>query len=461
MRILQVNTADKAGGAESVAWQLFQAYRRRGHSSSMLVGFKRSQDPDIHELKHEEYRSVWSRGWAGLADRLEESLGPVRGLRLMQGALRFMVGQPRRARDRIMGREDFDFPATAHMLDRLSAPPDILHCHNLHGGWLKDRGFFDLSMLPKISRAVPTVVTLHDAWLLSGHCAHSFECDRWKTGCGECPDLTIYPSIARDGTAHNWRRKRNIYSGSRLFVATPSRWLMEKVDASILSLTSVERRVIPNGVDLSIFVPAEKQHARASLGLEPHANILLFAANGIKDNVWKDYRTLRHALLTMAAVMKDHRLLLLALGDEAETETIGSAKVQFVPYEQDPQRVALYYQAADVYLHAARADTYPNTVMEAAACGTPVIATAVGGIPEQIVEGRSGFLVPAGDPDSMARQARLLLTQADRHRVMSAEAAQFAKDRFDLARQVQVYLDWYEEILCSSARATEIAAHAS
>jgi len=53
--------------------------------------------------------------------------------------------------------------------------------------------------------------------------------------------------------------------------------------------------------------------------------------------------------------------------------------IQFVPHTLDQRRVADYYRAADLYLHAARAETFPNTILEAMACGTPVIATAVGG----------------------------------------------------------------------------------
>ena len=56
MHIVQVNTADKAGGAESVAWQLFHAYRRRGYESSLVVGLKRSQDPDVVVIDLEKSR---------------------------------------------------------------------------------------------------------------------------------------------------------------------------------------------------------------------------------------------------------------------------------------------------------------------------------------------------------------------------------------------------------------------
>jgi glycosyltransferase involved in cell wall biosynthesis len=77
-------------------------------------------------------------------------------------------------------------------------------------------------------------------------------------------------------------------------------------------------------------------------------------------------------------------LVFVALGEDAPAERIGAAEIRFVPYQKDPAVVARYYQAADIYIHSARADTFPNTVLEALACGTPVVATAVGGIPEQV-----------------------------------------------------------------------------
>ena len=456
MHIAQVSTADQAGGAESVAWQLFQAYRRYGHQSSFIVGWKRSSDPDVVELTHDEYRGSWSRRCSAAAAQLGTAVGPLRGLRHLQTALRLIVGQPRRWYHRQLGREDFDFPGTYYLGSALKSAPDIVHCHNLHGGWLKDGGYFDLTALPLLTRRVPVVVTLHDAWLLSGHCAHSFECERWKSGCGDCPDLTIYPAVKRDATAYNWQRKQGLFARSRLFVAAPSRWLMDKVDGSMLKPACIEQRVIPNGVDLTIFAPADKSQARKRLGLPLEAKILVFAANGVKQNLWKDYKTMRAALARVAVLMKDRPVLFVALGEGEAEEAIGSVRIQCVPYQHDPSAVARYYQAADLYIHAARAETFPNAVIEATACGTPVVATAVGGISEQVLDGRTGFLVPAGDAEAMARQIVRLLEQESLRRLMASEAERVARERFDLKQQVRAYLNWYDSILLRAPDAAAV-----
>src|SRR5206468_11861629 len=142
----------------------------------------------------------------------------------------------------------------------------------------------------------PLVITMHDAWLLSGHCAHSFACERWQTGCGECPDLTIPPAIARDATAFNWKRKRDLYARSRFYVAAPSRWLIDKLARSILAPAVIESRVVPNGIDLEVFRPGDRATTRAKLDLPQDADVLLFTALSIRENVWKDYQTLRAAI---------------------------------------------------------------------------------------------------------------------------------------------------------------------
>jgi glycosyltransferase involved in cell wall biosynthesis len=287
---------------------------------------------------------------------------------------------------------------------------------------------------------------MHDAWLLSGHCAHSFDCERWKTGCGSCPDLTIYPSIRRDATARNWARKQDIFSKSRLYISTPSRWLMEKVQQSMLATSIVESKVIPNGVNLAVFHPENKTTVRAVLDIPRNQKVVLFAANGVRGNVWKDYPTMRAAIEEVGKRLRKEDVLFVALGEQGTPERAGGAQIRFVPFARDPSEVARYYQAADVYLHAARADTFPNTILEALACGIPVVATAVGGIPEQVDDSKTGILVSPGDVKAMTDGLTRLLSDEPLRKLFGQEAARIAQARFDFQHQVTTYLAWFEEI---------------
>jgi glycosyltransferase involved in cell wall biosynthesis len=142
----------------------------------------------------------------------------------------------------------------------------------------------------------------------------------------------------------------------------------------------------------------------------------------------------------------------VALGENGSPERIGQAEIHFVPYQRAPEAVARYYQAADIYIHAARADTFPNTILEALACGTPVIATAVGGIPEQVKALRTehnsvnsygqdhatGFLVSPGNAEELAARIQDLLGDDVLQR-LSINAAVAARQRFNLERQVDTY----------------------
>lgn len=458
MNILQVCPSDKAGGAEAVAYALFNAYAQRGHSSRLAVAEKRGKSPDVISLGYQ--KTPWQALWTRVSARLATKAGVIFGA----GRASALASNIAYARDRLtwkLGFENFHFPNTRRLLRLTSEKPDIVHAHNLHGAFLPAGGYFDLRQLPELSAQTPFVLTLHDAWLLSGHCAHSFDCERWKTGCGHCPDLTIYPTLGRDGTAFNWERKRDIYQRSRLYVATPCEWLMHKVRQSMLAPAVVGARVIPNGVDLEVFCPGDMIAARTELGLPADAFVMLFAANSIRNNPWKDYNAVRAAVAQLGQAQRN--IIFVALGENGDTEHLGSAEIRFVPFESDSTRVARFYRAADVYLHAARADTFPNTVLEALACGTPVIATAVGGIPEQVkswwdcasheahgTREATGILVTPGDTPGLARAIEALRDDTVVRRQLGENAAADARKRFDLQRQADDYLQWYQEILASA-----------
>ena len=443
MDVLQVNFFDTAGGAARISWELFNEFRLRGHTCRLAVGRKLSGDPDVFEVPNERLRNRWSGYWRSAERRLVAS-----HVRLLPGLARLLAnsGEPRRWQELRQGVEDFNFPGTPCLLDGTPPLPDVLHGHVLHSG------YFDLRVLPQFTSSIPTVITMHDEWMYTGHCACTLGCERWRTGCGECPDLTIYPPIRRDATAFNWKRKRDIYSSSKLYLATPCQWLMQRVSCSMLKAAVVESRVIPNGVDVSIFRPGDKKEARRQLGLDENVWISLFVGHGVTKNKFKDFAALVSTMTRLSGDLESPPHLLVCLGEEGASRQIGKNSIQFVPYQSDMTKIAQYYRASDVYLHATFADTFPTTILEAFGCGIPVIGSAVGGIAEQIEEGGTGFLVPPGDSRAMAERIRQLQKDPALVRAMGVRAAEAARSRFSLEKMVTGYLDWYGEILETAGR---------
>ena len=157
--------------------------------------------------------------------------------------------EPIRSLKLLLGFEDFCFPGTSDPRSFLIREPKLVHIHNLFPD------YFDFTSLKIISNKYPTLITAHDCWLMTGHCAHFFNCERYITGCGNCPDLAIPPSIKRDRTKKNLNFKKRILFDSKAYLATPSKWLKEKFLNSQVGSSFSEIRVIPNGVKTDTFFP--------------------------------------------------------------------------------------------------------------------------------------------------------------------------------------------------------------
>ncbi len=452
MNILQVNSVDAPGGAAKVAWQLFQGCQMLGHDARLAVAHKRSDEPNVLQLPE-----IPDHAWSQWCDRATQKLQPWNGQGIGVGRMISLINtcsRPRRKIGAWLGHEDFFAPATQQLPQLGSQSPDIIHAHNLHGcGLPNNHCYFDLRVLPWLSRRYPVMISLHDAWLLSGHCSHSFGCDRWQVGCGHCPDLLIPPAIQRDATRFNWRRKQRIYRQSRLYIGTPCRWMMNNVEKSMLAGGIVESRIIPYGIDQDLFYPAhDRRSIRSSLNLPEDAYILLTTGNAMRNNPAKDYETMRAALIQVGEQLPDKKLIFLVLaGSETSSERLGCLDVRFIGYQSEAI-VADYYRAADIYIHAAKIDTFPLSVLEALSCGTPVVATQVGGIPEQIQHGSTGFLSPLGDAQSLAQQVITLLQDRNLCHQMGQQAAIVAQRKYSLHQMIQSYVDWYIDILENRAR---------
>lgn len=163
-------------------------------------------------------------------------------------------------------------------------------------------------------------------------------------------------------------------------------------------------RVIPNGVDTARFAPADRAAARRALGLPERATVLL-TVGGIYEG--KGQRLVVEHLPALAARHPDLLYLLVGSGRPGEryvdelvraAERLGVASRLRLAGPRPHDEMPRWLNAADLFVLATVSEGWPNVLLEAQACGVPVVATRVGGVPEVVRDGIDGLLVPPGTP---------------------------------------------------------------
>ena len=193
--------------------------------------------------------------------------------------------------DLARGREDFRFPASHRVLDLAPRPPDVLHLHNLHGG------YFDLAALPELSARQPTVVTMHDEWLYTGHCAYSLDSERWLHGLRLVPPSGQLSRAARRRDLGQLEAQgsdlRTLAAACRLPFGHGS---SNRAQQSMLAPAIVSACVIPNGVDLELFSPGDRERGTGAGRTASRQQRRRVRGPGARTNPYKDFATLRAAL---------------------------------------------------------------------------------------------------------------------------------------------------------------------
>lgn len=402
MNVLHIATSFTRGGAANSLRLLHRALREAGHGSHVLTGRTSPPQEDVAALPT---MPLWARL-------------PYHGLNLL-------------------GLNYAGIPTTGRIAKHpWFAWADVVHYHNLHGG------YFNYLALPKLTASKPSVWTLRDMWGLTGHCAHSFECERWRTGCGRCPHPEIDPPIRRDATRWEWKLKNSAYGRSKMLVTAPSRWLAELARESILGQRPV--RQVHNAVDTELYRPRDKRDLRGELGWPVDATVLLFAAESL-DNPFKDFRLLVAALRGLSAGRRQD--VAVAVLGEAGGLAIDGLRTIPLGYHDDDETIAQFYAAADLFVFPTRADNQPRVLIEAMACGCPCVATGVGGVSELVVHGETGWLARAGDADDLRKGIEALADDPAARKRMGDNGRRLAVERHGLARHVADFLTVYEEAI--------------
>jgi glycosyltransferase involved in cell wall biosynthesis len=405
MKVVQITAWDTLGERFN-GTLIHRALLARGHRSSMIVRFKSGHDPSVHTAGNRWTRNLDNRVLTPLQERLSlQSILPT--------------------------------SASASMLSRPCRRSHIVHLHLVHAS-----PFFSLLNAPIIGRTKSLVWTIHDPWMLTGHCVHPLACDRWRTGCGECPDLERSIPMRRDRSALMWRIKKSVIHRSRPTLVVASRYMQKMVSESPI-FRNLPLRLIPFGVSNSIFRSEGREEARARYDIPPESHVLAFRFCGLEDP-HKGGQSLIDALRTYRPT-RPTTLVVLDRTDGVE-ELSSKYTVRQLGWVNEPPALADALRAADLFLMPSAAEAFGMMAVEAMACGTPVVACEGTSLPDVIMAPRGGVVVPQNEPAMLADAIDSLLNSPGRRREIGKDAERIAREHYSEEAYIDRHLELYGEL---------------
>jgi D-inositol-3-phosphate glycosyltransferase len=302
---------------------------------------------------------------------------------------------------------------------------------------------------------------IHSHYWMSGIAAASLS-DHWGGvpiihmfhTLGEMKNRIARTEAEREGEYRINGEKQVLGRADRIVAAT----LAEATQLRFLYKADQNKLVIiPPGVDVCHFYPIPSDEAKAFIGLIPEAQMILFVG---RIEPLKGVDTLIQAMSCLE--LKETRgpvHLAIIGGDPAaspEQMTAEMARLQKMCDDlgldqsvvflgkRDQDKLPYYYSAAEVVVMPSHYESFGMVALEAMACGTPVVASEVGGLAYLVRDGETGFTIPAEEPETLCEKLSWLLNDPDLHAKMSGQAAEYAQDYAweNIATQiVEVYKD--------------------
>lgn len=310
--------------------------------------------------------------------------------------------------------------------------PDVVQIHNIHGYYAN----YKMLLQYLAARGIPTVMTMHDFWLMTGHCAYiNKSCDKWASGCGHCPRLKEYPAAFFDRTKKNWALKKELFEGfekDKLVIVPVSYWLEGFAKRSLLG----DRRIhtIQNGVDTKLFKPYEGEYSGLWKKIDWNKHTIITVADR-----WTDANGFHDIMALSRLLPEDMQIVMVGLNEQQQQGL--PDKIVGIGHTDNVQQLIELYTSADVLFNSSTEVTFGLVTAEAMACGTPAIVfkNTAG---EEIIDSETGYAIGRIDEiPALVRKCRenaASYKNACRKRIV---------EEFDSISQYSKYIELYKSLL--------------
>ena len=339
--------------------------------------------------------------------------------------------------DRIFDNEGLASRVATRMLIKKikSINPDIIHLHNIHDHWLNYKILFEY--LNKTN--IKVVWTFHDFWAITGHCTHfvTKKCEKFLKECDDCPFTQgkMLPLI-KQSKRNFYLKKSQFESNKNLTIVPVSKWVETYVRQSFLK--DKEIRIIPNGVDTTIFKPTYNNLASSYSFFDSDEFVIMAVSSQ-----WKSRSKGLDDYIAMSKLLKaDERIVLVGVNDEIISSL--PHNIIGVKRTNNQQELASLYTRANVICSFSLAETFGLTIIEGYACGTPAVVydnTA----PPSLISQETGFVVPNKDYEAAYEAIQKIRRRGKMF--YSGSCIQLVREKYNNEICCNEYVRLYEELL--------------
>lgn len=318
--------------------------------------------------------------------------------------------------------------------------PDIVHLHCING--------YDINVFKLLNSLsnynIPTIFTLHAEFPYTGNCGHAYDCEKWKCGCGNCPNLKeATSSVIFDTTRKTWLKFQRAYNGfdtNRLAFTAVSPWLLSRARMSPL-INRFKIQTVLNGIDINIFKYNNNNTTlRESLGIKEDERII-FHATANFDPYSDNLKGAKYVLKVAKALLKKGVRVVVA-ANYANLDKTDNCII-FVGKIASQEEMAHYYSMADITLVTSKRETFSMVTAESLCCGTPVVGFLAGG-PESIAIREFTEFVEYGNEEKLVKVCEDNLFGKKRNK---NEIAKISQQKYSSDVIYGQYLDLYKKMM--------------
>jgi len=309
------------------------------------------------------------------------------------------------------------------------------------------------SFFQSLPAGTPVVWTLHDMNPLTGGCHFSGGCERFRHGCGNCPQLAPRDRGPGDLSHQFFGQKQRALDHQNLHVAAPSRWLIEQAAASPMFRHAKSFHRIPYGLPDRIHAGAiDRAEARRQLGLDPDAFVFCFGATDLGEQR-KGARFLVEALRMLGdRVERPVQGLVFGGGHLPEA----AVPIRSVGYLSDAASLMRVHSASDVFVLPSTEDNLPFTAIEAMAGGAALLGFDATGIPDLVIDGQTGRLAKPADAVDLADKLCQMIADRSATAHQGRRAKAIAACQYTQRREAEAYRELYQAATDDPASAAEL-----